>query len=86
LIEELNAVLKTPRSTKTREEIDELTHMLKGNLESGAARQARTWIVKNMLHSREGGEHRPADINALVEKAQSPITARAENPASTSLE
>ena len=36
-------------------------------------------IVKNMLlHSRQGsGEHRPVDINALVEEASiSPITGR----------
>ena len=36
-----------------------------------AARQARRAIVKNMLlHSRQGsGEHRPVDINAIVEES-----------------
>jgi signal transduction histidine kinase len=73
LIEELNAVLKdTSLDSKTREEIDELTHMLKGNLEKVVQHGKRAdSIVKNMLlHSREGaGEHRPADINALVEES-----------------
>ena len=73
LIDELNGVLKdTPLDDKTREEIDELTHMLKGNLEKVVQHGKRAdSIVKNMLlHSREGaGEHRPADINALVEES-----------------
>jgi signal transduction histidine kinase len=57
---------------KTREEIDELTHMLKGNLEKVVQHGKRAdSIVKNMLlHSREGsGEHRPVDINAIVEES-----------------
>ena len=57
---------------KTREEVDELTHMLKGNLEKVVQHGKRAdSIVKNMLlHSREGaGEHRPADINAIVEES-----------------
>jgi signal transduction histidine kinase len=57
---------------KMREEIDELTHMLKGNLEKVVQHGKRAdSIVKNMLlHSREGaGEHRPADINAIVEES-----------------
>ena len=73
LIEELNDVLKTTEiDDKTREEIDELTHMLKGNLEKVVQHGKRAdSIVKNMLlHSREGsGEHRPADINAIVEES-----------------
>ena len=73
LIDELNDVLKdTSLDDKTREEIDELTHMLKGNLEKVVQHGKRAnSIVKNMLlHSREGaGEHRPADINALVEES-----------------
>ena len=68
LIDELNEVLKDAAlDDKTREEIDELTHMLKGNLEKVVQHGKRAnSIVKNMLlHSREGsGEHRPADINA----------------------
>jgi signal transduction histidine kinase len=73
LIDELNDVLKSlALDAKTREEIDELTHMLKGNLEKVVQHGRRAdSIVKNMLlHSREGsGEHRPADINAIVEES-----------------
>ena len=73
LIDELNDVLKPATlDDKTREEIDELTHMLKGNLEKVVQHGKRAdSIVKNMLlHSREGsGEHRPADINAIVEES-----------------
>ena len=73
LIDELNDVLKhAALDDKTREEIDELTHMLKGNLEKVVQHGKRAdSIVKNMLlHSREGsGEHRPADINAIVEES-----------------
>jgi two-component system, NtrC family, sensor kinase len=73
LIDELNDVLKSARvDDKAREEIDELTHMLKGNLEKVVQHGKRAdSIVKNMLlHSREGsGEHRPADVNAIVEES-----------------
>jgi signal transduction histidine kinase len=73
LVEELNEVLKPAAlDGKTREEIDELTHMLKGNLEKVVQHGKRAdSIVKNMLlHSREGsGEHRPVDINAIVEES-----------------
>ncbi len=73
LIDELNDVLKPAAlDAKTREEIDELTHMLKGNLEKVVQHGKRAdSIVKNMLlHSREGsGEHRPADINAIIEES-----------------
>jgi signal transduction histidine kinase len=73
LIDELNDLLKTaPLDDKVREEIDELTHMLKGNLEKVVQHGKRAdSIVKNMLlHSREGsGEHRPADINGIVEES-----------------
>jgi signal transduction histidine kinase len=73
LIDELNDVIKTTTiDGKTREEIDELTHMLKGNLEKVVQHGKRAdSIVKNMLlHSREGaGEHRQADINAIVEES-----------------
>ena len=73
LVDELNDVLKPAAlDDKTREEIDELTHMLKGNLEKVVQHGRRAdSIVKNMLlHSREGsGEHRPADINAIVEES-----------------
>jgi signal transduction histidine kinase len=73
LIDEMNDVLKDVKlDEKTREEIDELTHMLKGNLEKVVQHGKRAdSIVKNMLlHSREGsGEHRQADINAIVEES-----------------
>src|SRR4051794_14075613 len=73
LIDELNDVLKPAAiDGKVREEIDELTHMLKGNLEKVVQHGRRAdSIVKNMLlHSREGaGEHRPADINSIVEES-----------------
>jgi signal transduction histidine kinase len=73
LIDELNDVLRPAAlDDKVREEIDELTHMLKGNLEKVVQHGKRAdSIVKNMLlHSREGsGEHRPADINAIIEES-----------------
>ena len=73
LIDELNDALRPAAlDSKIREEIDELTHMLKGNLEKVVQHGKRAdSIVKNMLlHSREGaGEHRPADINAIVEES-----------------
>ncbi len=58
-----------PLDGKTREDTDELSRLLKGNLEKVVQHGKRAdSIVKNMLlHSREGaGERRPADINALV--------------------
>jgi GAF domain-containing protein len=71
LIDEMSEVLKnTNLDGKTREEIDELTHILKGNLEKVVQHGKRAdSIVKNMLlHSREGsGERRPVDLNAMVE-------------------
>jgi len=73
LIDELNDALKAAAlDDKTREEIDELTGMLKGNLEKVVQHGKRAdSIVKNMLlHSREGsGEHRRVDINAIVEES-----------------
>ena len=73
LIDELNEALKaTDLGDKVREEIDELTEMLRGNLEKVVQHGKRAdSIVKNMLlHSREGsGEHRPVDINAIVEES-----------------
>jgi len=55
-----------------REELDEIAQMLKDNLEKVVQHGKRAdSIVKNMLqHSREGsGEHRPADINAVVDES-----------------
>jgi signal transduction histidine kinase len=73
LIDELNDLLASATlDDKTREEIGELTQMLKGNLEKVVQHGKRAdSIVKNMLlHSREGsGERRPADINTIVEES-----------------
>jgi signal transduction histidine kinase len=73
LVDELNDVLKPAAlDDKVREEIDELTQMLKSNLEKVVQHGKRAdSIVKNMLlHSREGsGDHRPVDINAIVEES-----------------
>jgi len=86
LIDELNDVLKPAAlDDKVRLEIDELTKILKGNLEKVVQHGKRAdSIVKNMLlHSREGsGEHRPADINAIIEESLNLAYhgARAEKP------
>jgi signal transduction histidine kinase len=73
LIDELNGVLKPAAlDDKVREEIDELTQVLKANLEKVVQHGKRAdSIVKNMLlHSREGsGERRAADINTIVEES-----------------
>jgi signal transduction histidine kinase len=87
LTDELNDVLKPLAfAGKAREEIDELTGMLKDNLEKVVQHGKRAdSIVKNMLlHSREGsGDHRPADINALLDESLNLAYhgARAEKPA-----
>jgi signal transduction histidine kinase len=86
LTDELNDVLKQARlADKVRAEVDELTGLLKANLEKVVQHGKRAdSIVKNMLlHSREGsGEHRPADINALVDESLNLAYhgARAEKP------
>jgi GAF domain-containing protein len=57
---------------KRRAEITDLMDTLRGNLDKIVQHGKRAdAIVKNMLlHSREGsGEHRPVDINALVEES-----------------
>jgi signal transduction histidine kinase len=86
LIDELREVL-APASLdeETREEVDHLTEMLKGNLEKVVQHGKRAdSIVKNMLlHSREGsGDHRPVDVNTLVEESMNLAYhgARAEKP------
>src|SRR5882724_2785025 len=86
LTDELNDTLKpVPLVGTTRDEVDELTRMLKDNLEKVVQHGKRAdSIVKNMLlHSREGtGEHRPADINALLDESLNLAYhgARAEKP------
>jgi two-component system, NtrC family, sensor kinase len=73
LTDELNDVLRSVTlADKTREEVDELTGLLKDNLQKVVQHGKRAdSIVKNMLlHSREGsGDHRPADINALLDES-----------------
>ena len=73
LVDEMNEVLKgTALDLKPREELEELTSLLKSNLEKVVQHGKRAdSIVKNMLlHSREGsGEHRSVDVNALVEES-----------------
>jgi len=70
LIDELSDALKpVTLDDKKREELDELTQMLKGNLEKVVQHGKRAdSIVKNMLlHSREGsGERRRVDLNSVV--------------------
>ena len=86
LMDELNRSLADTKLTDTtREEVDELSGMLKGNLQKIVQHGRRAdSIVKNMLlHSREGGgEHRLSDINALVEESLNLAYhgARAEKP------
>ncbi len=83
---ELNDVLKQAEvGDKIRTEVDELTALLKDNLEKVVQHGKRAdSIVKNMLlHSREGGgEHRPSDINALIDESLNLAYhgARAERP------
>jgi GAF domain-containing protein len=70
LVDELHDVLNPAAlDNKTREGTNELTQMLKANLEKVVQHGKRAdSIVKNMLlHSREGsGERRPVDVNSLV--------------------
>jgi GAF domain-containing protein len=86
LTEELNETLKPAElAEKLRTEVDELTGLLKSNLEKVVQHGKRAdSIVRNMLlHSREGGgEHRPSDINALIEESLNLAYhgARAERP------
>jgi GAF domain-containing protein len=85
LVEELDEILKPAAlEQKMRKDADELTHMLKGNLEKVVQHGKRAdSIVKNMLlHSREGsGERRSVELNAVVEDSLNLAYhgARAEN-------
>ena len=73
LIDELRETLGGVHiDSKLRAEISEIADTLQGNLEKVVQHGKRAdAIVKNMLlHSRQGsGEHRPVDINALVEES-----------------
>jgi two-component system, NtrC family, sensor kinase len=73
LLDELQQALKDVSiNEKRRSEITELMDTLRGNLDKVVQHGKRAdAIVKNMLlHSRQGsGEHRPVDINALVDES-----------------
>jgi signal transduction histidine kinase len=73
LIDELRESLAGAKlNKKLRAEISEIADMLQGNLDKVVQHGKRAdSIVKNMLlHSRAGsGEHRPVDINAIVEES-----------------
>ena len=73
LIDELRQALAGANlDNKLRAEISEIADMLQGNLDKVVQHGKRAdSIVKNMLlHSRQGsGEHRPVDINAIVEES-----------------
>jgi two-component system NtrC family sensor kinase len=73
LVDELQDVLKpTALDEAVRQEVDEVADLLKSNLAKVVQHGKRAdSIVKNMLlHSRTGsGDHRPVEINALVEES-----------------
>jgi two-component system, NtrC family, sensor kinase len=73
LIDELREALAGANlDIKLRAQISEIADMLQGNLDKVVQHGKRAdSIVKNMLlHSRQGsGEHRPVDINAVVEES-----------------
>ena len=73
LIDELREALAGANlDNKLRGEISEIADMLQGNLDKVVQHGKRAdSIVKNMLlHSRQGSqEHRPVDINAVVEES-----------------
>ena len=73
LIDELRDALGGAHlDSKLRAEISEIADTLQGNLDKVVQHGKRAdAIVKNMLlHSRQGsGEHRPVDINALVDES-----------------
>jgi len=83
---ELTDVLKPAAlSGEIRDQVDELSGLLRDNLEKVVQHGNRAdSIVKNMLlHSRAGsGDHRPADINALLDESLNLAYhgARAEKP------
>src|SRR5262249_16017792 len=73
LIDELREALKgAPLDERINREITEVTNTLRDTLAKVVQHGKRAdAIVKNMLlHSREGsGEHRPVDVNALVDES-----------------
>ena len=89
LTDELSDMLKpAPLDDRMRQEVGELTGLIKDNLEKVVQHGKRAdSIVKNMLlHSREGsGEQRNTDINALLDESLNLAYhgARAEKPGFT---
>ncbi|HEY8670387.1 MAG TPA: GAF domain-containing protein [Terriglobales bacterium] len=86
LVDEMTDVFENPAldEANRRKELDEIRDLLKSNLEKVVQHGKRAdSIVKNMLlHSRQGsGEHRPVDINAIVDESLNLAYhgARAEN-------
>jgi signal transduction histidine kinase len=73
LVGEMNDVLaKATLDKKARDELDELTQLLKANLEKVVQHGKRAdSIVKSMLlHSHEAsGKHRSVDLNAIVDES-----------------
>jgi GAF domain-containing protein len=73
LIDELREALRNPHpGDEQRAEMRELMGLLQGNLDKIVQHGKRAdSIVKNMLlHARHGsGEHRPVDINSVVEES-----------------
>ena len=73
LIEEMKDMLSdVSLDENKREDLDEITQVLKDNLEKVVQHGRRAdSIVKNMLlHAREGsGEHRPVEINVIVDES-----------------
>jgi signal transduction histidine kinase len=86
LIDEMQETLKGMQLDEDkRAEMNQLAETLRANLDKVVQHGKRAdAIVKNMLlHSRQGsGEHRPVDVNALVEESLNLAYhgARAENP------
>ncbi len=86
LTDELLEILgPAPLDAKLREEVGDLTKLLKDNLRKVASHGQRAdSIVKNMLlHSRSGsGERRASDVNAILEESLNLAYhgARAEKP------
>ena len=73
LIDELREALGSAHlDAKLRAEIGEIADTLQGNLDKVVqhGKRADAIVKKMLLHSRQGsGEHRPVDINALVEES-----------------
>jgi two-component system, NtrC family, sensor kinase len=73
LVDEMNDTLKgLPFADDTRAQLNELTEMLKDNLDKVVhhGRRADAIVKSMLLHSREiSSEHRLVDINAIVEES-----------------